>query len=85
MTASDTVQAVLDFLYPRIGTATKSDPSSLGPDTGLLDLGLQSIDAVVLSGEVEDAFQIEVNPAMIFEHDTIGEFASAIGALLDKK
>lgn len=83
MTASSNVQAVLDFLYPRIGEATKTDPSGLGPDTALLDLGLKSIDAVVLSGEVEDAFQVEVNPAMIFEHDTIGGFAAAIGSLLD--
>ena len=52
------------------------------PDSALVDLGLQSIDAVIVCGEVEDEFGIEIDPSEIFEHDTLGTFADEIIALV---
>jgi hypothetical protein len=43
-----------------------------------VDGGLQSIDAVLLCGEVEDAFQMELDPALIFDHKDVGSFAAAV-------
>ncbi|WP_346891475.1 acyl carrier protein [uncultured Roseibium sp.] len=62
----------------RIAKVTGTDASNLGPDSVLLDLGLRSIDAVILSGQVEDEFQTEISPSLIFEHETLGSFANAI-------
>ncbi|MCC4244509.1 acyl carrier protein [Stappia indica] len=66
------------FLRDRVAQRTKTEADAIGMDMSLADLGLQSIDAVLVCGEVEDRFGVEVDPADIFEHDTLGEFARAI-------
>jgi acyl carrier protein len=74
MTAPDTAA----FLQLRIAHYAKTDPNAVGAGDALVDLGLQSIDAVLLCGDVEDAFRIELDPATIFEHETMGSFAAEI-------
>ncbi|MBL3595601.1 acyl carrier protein [Rhodovulum sulfidophilum] len=76
---------VVDFLTAGIARFTRQDPAAIRPDSALVDLGLQSIDAVLLSGEVEDHFGIELDPATIFEHDTLASFASDITARLETR
>lgn len=66
------------FLRDRVAQRTKTEADAIGMDMSLADLGLQSIDAVLVCGEVEDRFGVEVDPAEIFEHDTLGEFARSI-------
>lgn len=66
------------FLRDRVAQRTKAEAEAIGMDMSLADLGLQSIDAVLVCGEVEDRFGVEVDPAEIFEHDTLGEFARSI-------
>ncbi|MBN8294610.1 acyl carrier protein [Rhodobacter sp. NTK016B] len=78
MTTKTTLSDIQDFLQARIAKFTGTEASQLGADSVLLDLGLQSIDAVILSGEVEDEFQTEINPSMIFEHETLGSFSQAV-------
>ena len=75
MTASQPAPEVVDFLTTGIAKFTQQHPTAIRPDSVLVDLGLQSIDAVLLSGEVEDHFQIELDPATIFEHETLESFA----------
>jgi len=70
------------FLIRRIAALTKQDEAAIGPETSLVDAGLQSIDAVLLCGEVEDAFQVEIDPALIFDHETLGSFAAAVKGLM---
>jgi acyl carrier protein len=74
--------SVIEFLKTRLSHFTKLDKEAIGPDSVLVDLGLQSIDAVLLSGEVEDEFRIELDPATIFEHETFGSFAAEISKRL---
>ena len=73
---------ILDFLKSRIAHYTKTDPAQIATDAVLGDLGLQSIDAAIVTGEVEDHFDIEVDPALIFEHETLESFANALSAKL---
>jgi len=70
--------AVRSFLVAAIARATKQSESEISPQVDLIDLGLKSIDAVVLSGEVEDEFKIELDPATVFEHETLESFAAEI-------
>jgi acyl carrier protein len=51
----------------------------------LTDIGLESIDAVLISGEIEDEFQVEVEPSMMFELQTFGEVVAAVTALLERR
>ena len=78
MTDATALSDIQDFLITRIAKFTGTDASELGSGSVLVDLGLQSIDAVILSGQVEDEFQTEISPSLIFEHETLGGFAGAI-------
>lgn len=72
------LHTVLAFLRPHIARFTRQEPDSIDENAVLIDLGLQSIDAVLLCGEVEDHFRIELDPATIFEHDTLLSFATEV-------
>lgn len=78
MTTTTTLSDIQNFLLARIAKFTNTEVSQLGPESVLVDLGLQSTDAVILSGQVEDEFQTDISPSMIFEHETLGSFAQAI-------
>jgi acyl carrier protein len=69
---------VMTFLTTKIAAVTKQDVAAIKLEANLIDLGLQSIDAVILSGDIEDEFTIELDPATIFEHDTLQSFALEI-------
>lgn len=76
---------IYDFLSERLARFTRQDVAAIRPDAVLVDLGLQSIDAVLLSGEVEDRFEIELDPATIFEHETLESFAAEISRRLSAR
>lgn len=69
---------IVAFLIAAVARFTKQDESAINPQADLVDMGMQSIDAVILSGEVEDRFEIELDPATVFEHDTLQSFAHEI-------
>ena len=74
---------VTRFLRERIAARTGVPLDEVVETSVLVDLGLQSLDAVLVCGEVEDAFNIELDPSAIFEHDTLGDFSSEVTALVD--
>ncbi|WP_262690564.1 acyl carrier protein [Kordiimonas aestuarii] len=48
-----------------------------------IKLGLESIDAVLVSGEVEDEFGVELSPSAIFDHETLGGFTAEVVRLME--
>ena len=66
------------FIRERVSERMQVDLDSIGPESDLIALGLQSIDAVLLCGKIEDHFQIEVDPATVFQHATLASFAAAV-------
>ncbi|HEV2082533.1 MAG TPA: acyl carrier protein [Brevundimonas sp.] len=81
MTAS-TKADVAAFLRDHISKRTRTPPEQISGSTVLVDTGLESIDAVLISGHVEDAFGIEVEPSLMFEFQTLDEVADAVFALI---
>ncbi|WP_186387523.1 acyl carrier protein [Stappia sp. TSB10P1A] len=76
---TDTSESRLfSFLREQVAQRTKTSADQIRMDMSLSDLGLQSIDAVLVCGEVEDRFDVEVDPAEIFQYDTLGDFARSI-------
>ena len=73
-----TEDQMLDFVREQVARRTSVPLDSVSAESEFATLGLQSIDAVLLSGEIEDAFSVELDPADIFEHDTLGEFVRSI-------
>lgn len=54
-------------------------------DQALEDIGIRSADAVYMCGVLEEAFEIEIDPSMIFEFDTLGDFANEVTKLVGQK
>ncbi len=77
------IAEVSDFLASEISRRTGVPPSAIGPSTVLVDIGLQSLDAVMICGEIEDRYAIEVEPTMMFEYRTFAEVLQAVWGLLD--
>lgn len=50
-------------------------------DQPVEQIGIKSADAVYLCGVLEEAFDLELDPALIFEADTLGQFAQEAAAL----
>lgn len=69
------------YLREQIARRTELPLEEVTVTSVLIDIGLESIDAVLLCGDVEDQFDVEIDPSMIFEHDTLGAFADAVQAL----
>lgn len=71
-------QQLLEFLREQIAQRTDAPTESIRADSLLVELGLQSIDAVLVCGEIEEEFDVEVDPEAIFEHDTLGAFVHSV-------
>ena len=83
MALADQQTVLTAFIKARLSERTKVPVDQIDLSSGLIELGLKSIDAVLLCGEVEDEFKIEVDPASIFEHETLGGFVAAVMTRFD--
>ena len=54
----------------------KVDAGSFTPETPLAELGLDSVYALTLCGDIEDPFDLEVDPTIVWDHPTIRSLAA---------
>lgn len=73
-----TIADVTDLLRQRISARTKVPADEITDTTNLVDIGLESVDAVLICGELEDEYQVEIEPTLMFEFQTLGEVANAV-------
>lgn len=78
MTKTDLEPSVLDFVREELARRLKMPAAQIDKTSDLIGLGLQSMDAVMMCGEIEDHFQVELDPSTIFEHDTVGSFVDEV-------
>jgi acyl carrier protein len=74
---------VTDFLRRSVSARTKVSVDQIDQSTNLVDIGLESVDAVLICGELEDEYQIEVEPSLMFEFQTLGEVVTAVMVSID--
>lgn len=70
--------SVMDFVRQELSSRVKVPIEQIDASSHLIDLGLQSIDAVIMCGEIEDRFQVELDPSAIFQFQTVGAFVEDI-------
>lgn len=75
-------EEIVDFLRKEILLRTGIPAAELSDDTMLSALGLSSLDVVLISGAIEDHFNMEVDPTMMFEYHTVNAVADRLVALL---
>ncbi len=74
---------LIRFLTTRIAIRLDCSPDEISPGKDLLQLGLQSIDAVVISCELEDFIDGEVDPTLLLNHRTLAQIVDAFLEIRD--
>ncbi|MFE7797572.1 acyl carrier protein [Nocardia sp. NPDC057440] len=68
------------WLVERIADYTERAPHQVDPKVPLAELGMDSVSAVTLCGEIEDRWSLDVDPTLVFDYPTIAEIAGYIAA-----
>ncbi|MFD9551170.1 acyl carrier protein [Nocardia salmonicida] len=76
-THSTTVQ---DWLIDRVADYTERAPHQVDPTIPLAELGMDSVSAVALCGEIEDRWMLDIDPTLVFEYPTIAAIATYLTA-----
>jgi acyl carrier protein len=69
---------LIQFMVARIAERLDCPLEEINPDGDLMQLGLQSIDAVVISGELEDYIDDEIDPTILLNHRTVVQVVEAL-------
>jgi acyl carrier protein len=75
MTTVVTAADLTAWLTAKVAEYTETAPDGISPSARLTDLGLDSIYALALCGDLEDDFGLVVEPTIIWDHPTVGELA----------
>lgn len=68
-------QVITDWLVARLATELKIQPSALGTTKTFVSYGLNSVQVVSLSGELETWLDREISPMVLWDHPTIEQLA----------
>lgn len=75
---------ITSFIIERVNELTKYRFEVEG-DTILASIGIDSLFAVLICGFIEDEYQIEVEPILMFEYKTANEVANAVLAMIEEQ
>jgi acyl carrier protein len=73
---------ILRWLTASLASSLEVSPTTLDPMVPLADMGVDSVHAVSLVGEVEMHFDIDADPTMIFDYPTLSHIAEYISMAL---
>ena len=69
---------ILRWLTARLAASLEVSATALDPMVPLAEMGVDSVHAVSLVGEIEAHFDIDVDPTMIFDYPTLSHIAEYI-------
>ncbi len=75
-TATTPPTSITGWLAERVADYTGRAAHQVDPAVPLAELGLDSVSAVALCGEIEDRWSIEVDPTLVFDYPTIADIAA---------
>jgi acyl carrier protein len=76
------VATISAFLTESIADYRQVRPEEIGPDVPLADLGLDSVYALTMCGDIEDRFGLETDPTAAWDHPTINALAGYLHSRL---
>lgn len=76
---------VVHRLTDRVATYLDVPAAAIDPGTPLAELGLDSVSAVGLCGDIEQWWRIEVDPILVYDYPTVGDIAGFVVAALDAR
>ena len=78
MTQTPSRDEIVAFVQERLRDRVGAGIDSIDPDADLVEIGVKSIDAVLVSGDIEDHFSVEVDPVLLFECRTLNRVADNV-------
>ncbi len=69
-------QRIENWLVQAVAEELEKPPESIEKEVPLSEMGLDSVSAVALTGELEDWLEQEVDPTLIFDYPTIRALAA---------
>lgn len=73
--------ALQEWLKERVAAYGDVPADGVNVDAKLTDLGLDSVYALTLCGDIEDTFNVDMDPSVIWDHDTIRALADALAEM----
>lgn len=73
--------SLLDLILTLLADQFEVQAETLDPAQSLMDLGLDSVDAVFLCGALEERLGIGIDPVLVFEASSVAAFAEAVWPL----
>jgi acyl carrier protein len=61
-----------------VAETLERDPAQIGWDTRFPEMGLTSMDAIIIAARVEELLKTEVDPALLFEYRSINSLAAEL-------
>lgn len=65
-----------DWLTERVATLTGADPATVQLDMSFADLGLTSLQAVELTGDLENYLDRSLDPTLAYQYPTVTTMVS---------
>lgn len=75
-------QAIRAWLVDRVAYYLERNPADVDEGTQLAEMGLDSVYALTLCGDVEDRFGLVVEPTLAWDHPTIDAITAHLAAAL---
>lgn len=70
------------WLTEQLAKRIKISLNQVRPDQSFVDIGIDSITAVRLVGEIEDWLQIELEPTLLYEYSTVNTLSAYLARQL---
>ncbi|MEV7870621.1 acyl carrier protein [Streptomyces sp. NPDC088124] len=74
-TTGHTTESLTTWLAERIALYLKRRPDEIDPDVPLAEYGLDSVAALSLCGDIEDDFDLMVEPTVAWDYPTVHALA----------
>lgn len=81
MSATETDTTVESWLAGRILAYGKKEAGDFTFDTDFSDIGLDSVYALTLCGDIEDEYDLEIDPEMLWDYSSIRSLADKLREL----
>jgi acyl carrier protein len=80
-----TEDGLRDWVRSHLANLLGVAPASIALDRSLADYGLDSVDAVLMAGELEEALGAEIDPASFLQFDTFEQMIVAVAPSLERR
>ena len=75
-------QEIVDWLRERLAKPLEMEPAEISVDEPFARLGVDSTEAVVISGELEELLGVRMPPTVGWDHPTIAALAAHLAGKL---